>query len=138
MPVLTINLERDAYTESQLRGLLVGASELYARVLESPLERVRVFLNLYEAGAMAVGGRVAGEGGPRAPFFEAIVMQGRSAEQRQRLMLEVTDLIEEVLQEERTHIRGVCWTVPPEDWCIAGTPASVKRAQEIEARRRAG
>ncbi len=135
MPILTINLQREAYGREQLDRLLVGASELYARVLESPLERVRVFINLLDPGAVAVGGRIVAESGARAPFFEAIVMAGRPEAQKQRLMQEVTDLIEEVLQVERSGIRGVCWTVPPEDWCIAGTPASVRRAEEIAARR---
>lgn len=134
MPILTVNLQRDAYTRDQLHRLLVGASELYARVLESPLERVRVFLNLIDPGALAVGGRIVEKGGVKAPFFEAILMEGRPAEQKRRLMQEVTDLIENVLEVERAHIRGVCWSVPPEDWCIAGTPASEKRAEEIAAR----
>lgn len=137
MPILTINLQRDAYPREQLDRLLVDVSELYARVLESPLERVRVFLNLFDPHAMAVGGRIMAECELKAPFFEAIVMEGRPEEQKQRLMREVTDLIETLLQVERTHIRGVCWSVPPGDWCIAGTPASVKRAEELEARRRA-
>lgn len=137
MPILTVNLQRDAYSPEQLERLLVNASELYARVLDSPLERVRVFINLFEPGAMAVGGRVVATCDIRAPFFEAILLQGRPVEQKQRLMAGITDLLEEVLEVERTHIRGVCWSVPPEDWCIAGTPASVKRAQEIDARQRA-
>jgi len=134
MPILTVNLQRDAYTRDQLDRLLVDASELYARVLESPLERVRVFLNLIDPGALAVGGRIVAGSASRAPFFEAIVMEGRPSEQKRRLMQEVTDLLEGVLEVERSLIRGVCWSVPPEDWCIAGTPASEKRAEEIAAR----
>ena len=94
MPILTINLQREAYGREQLDRLLVGASELYARVLESPLERVRVFINLLDPGALAVGGRIVAESGARAPFFEAIVMAGRPEAQKQRLMQEVTDLID--------------------------------------------
>lgn len=136
MPILTINLQRDTYDQAQLDRLLIGASALYASALDSPVERVRVFLNFFDAGAMAVGGKLVSQGGLQAPFFEAILLRGRPAEQKERLMQGVTDLIEDVLRVERRHIRGVCWSVPPEDWCIAGTPASVKRSQEIEARQK--
>lgn len=136
MPILRINLQRDAFSEEQLEQLLERASELYASVLDSPLERVRVFLHLIEPGLMAIGGKVAATSGINAPFFEAIVLEGRPQEQKQHLMAGITGLLEEVLQVERKHIRGACWTVPPEDWCIAGTPASAKRAGEIAARKR--
>ena len=134
MPILTVNLQRDAHTQEQLERLLVDASALYASVLDSPVERVRVFINLFDPTAMAVGGRVVASSGTRAPFFEAILLQGRPREQKQALMEKLTDLLEEVLEVERAHIRGVCWSVPPDDWCIAGTPASEKRAQEIAER----
>ena len=136
MPILTVNLPRDAVSAEQQERLLVQASELYASALDSPVDRVRVFLNLMDPGAMAVGGRVVARGGAVAPFFEAILLEGRPREQKERLMVGLTDLLEEVLQVERKHIRGVCWSVPPDDWCIAGTPASLKRAQEIAARKR--
>lgn len=138
MPILNIKLARDAYSPSQLETLLVQASELYARVLESPIERVRVFIDLLDPGAMAVGGRVVSRGAARAPFFEVMVLAGRPPEQKLRLMEELTGLLETVLGVERKHIRGLCRSVDPDDWCIAGSPASVQRAGEIRARREAG
>lgn len=137
MPILTVHLSCDTYAGEQLERLLVSASEIYARVLDSPLERVRVFLNLIERDAMAVGGEVVATSDRHAPFFEAIVLEGRPAQQKQLLMEAITDLLEDVLQVDRAGIRGVCWSVPPEDWCIAGTPASTKRAREIRARENA-
>ncbi len=134
MPILKLKLTRDSYSQEQLDKLLLEASSLYARVLESPVERVRVFVDLLEPGAVAVGGKLVSQDSPRAPFFEAFLLAGRPPEQKRRLMAELTDLLAEVLQVERTHIRGVCWHVDPDDWCIAGTPASVQRAKEIQAR----
>ena len=41
-----------------------------------------------------------------APYFTAIVLEGRPVEQRHRLLAEVTDLIVEVLDATRSRVRG--------------------------------
>ncbi len=134
MPILRINLATDSCSDVQMRALLKEGSALYAEVLESPIERVRVFVNRLDPAAMAVGGEIIADTGMQAPFFEVIILAGRAQAQKQRLMAAVTDLLSRVLEIERGPIRGVCWEVPPDNWCIAGTPASIQRAQEIQAR----
>ena len=134
MPIMEIHLARDAYEDEQLEQLSSECSELYARVLQSPVERVRVFIHEHRASAMAVGGVPVSRGAAPAPYFQFIVLQGRPLDQRHALLTGFTDLIEKILGAQRNLIRGACWPVPPEDWAIGGTPASVKRAAEVAAR----
>lgn len=57
--------------------------------------------------------------------------------QRQALITGFTDIVEEVLGAPRERILGGCWSIAPEDWAIGGVPASVKRADEVAARKAA-
>jgi phenylpyruvate tautomerase PptA (4-oxalocrotonate tautomerase family) len=134
MPVVNFQLVEGLHTDAQLRTLLIEASALYASVLESPIDRVRVFINLRPAHLVAVGGVPLNEGGTYAPFFDCFVMAGRSLEQRHLVLAGFTDLLVKVLGVDRSQIRGVCRPVDPENWAIAGVPASIQRAAEIEAR----
>lgn len=134
MPIMEIHLAKGAYEDEQLEALSIKCSQLYARVLESPVERVRVFIHEHRACAMAVGGVPVSKGARPAPYFQFIVLQGRPVEQKHALLTGFTDLIEDILGVDRKLIRGGCWPIPPEDWAIAGTPASIKRAAEVAAR----
>ncbi len=137
MPVMFIHLKENAFSEERRTELLVKASELYAEILESPIDRVRIFINTYQSATLAVGGKVVTDDEPGAPFFEFIVMQGRPLKQRLRCMEEITRLIASTLEVDENTIRCACWPVPPEDWGIAGTPASLIREKEIADRKEA-
>lgn len=119
----------------QERRLLIEGSRLYAAVLDSPLERVRAFVHHLAPTSVAVAGRIVAEGGDPAPFFSALAMTGRPAEQRHRLLAELTDLLADVLRVDRSLVRGHVIEVDPDNWGIAGRPASAVRAAEIAARR---
>ena len=134
MPIMEIHLAEDAYEDEQLERLTVECSKLYAKVLQSPIERVRVFIHEHRPCAMAVGGVPVSQGGKPAPYFQFIVLEGRPLEQKHALLTGFTDLIENILGVQRGLIRGGCWPIPPEDWAIGGMPASVKRAAEVAAR----
>ncbi len=134
MPILTVHLQHEACSGEQLNEFMKQASELYAAALECPLARVRVFMNLYAPDRVAVAGRITSESGARAAYFEFLALQGRPLEQRHRLLEGFTDLLQDILGVERSVIRGVCHNIAPEDWAIAGTPASVARQKEIAAR----
>ena len=135
MPILTVQLKKDAWTREQLSEFMQEASELYAAALECPVDRVRVFLNLHEPEHVAVAGRITSDSGAQAAYFEFLALEGRPLEQRHQLLEGFTDLLQNVLGIERSVIRGACRNVAPEDWAIAGTPASVARQEEIEARK---
>lgn len=124
-----------ACTPEQERRLLIEGSRLYAAVLDAPLNRVRAFVHHLAPTGVAVAGRIVAEGGDPSPFFTALAMAGRPAEQRHRLLAEMTDLLIDVLQVDPPLVRGQVIEVDPDNWGIAGKPASLVRAAEIAARR---
>ncbi len=134
MPIMEIHLAEGAYEDEQLERLSVECSRWYAKVLQSPIERIRVFIHEHRACAMAVDGVPVSRGARPAPYFQFIVLQGRPVEQRHALLTGFTDLIVDILGVNRGLVRGGCWPIPPEDWAIGGTPASIKRAEEVAAR----
>ncbi len=105
-------------------------SARYAEVLESPLSRIRAYVTLHRPEHWAAGGVP----GVEAPYFTAIVLEGRPAEQRHRLLGAFTDILVDTLGVERSLVRGRIIQVPPDDWAIGGVPASAARRTEIAAR----
>jgi 4-oxalocrotonate tautomerase len=134
MPILDIQLVEGQYSDAQCERLLLEASRYYAQALKSPIERVRVFLQMIPCRHAAVGGQLVSAGAPAAPYFQFLVLQGRSLEERQTLLRGFTDLIVDILGADRRLVRGACWPIDPENWAIAGVPASVQRAAEVQAR----
>lgn len=132
MPIAHFHLVEP--TPEQQREVLVRATEVYADVFESPVDRIRIFIHTYSATAAAVGGVPVAEGAAASPFFICLAMGGRPIEQQQRAIAGMTDMLEEVLGVERSVIRGLVTEVNPETWGIAGEPASKIRAAEIAAR----
>ena len=136
MPIVTFHLAEGAASEAQCEQLMSQASAAYAEILESPIERVRVFINVYSAKRLAVGGAVLAEDSQGAPYFEYLVLQGRPASQRQALMSTFTTLVADVLAIDKGLVRGRCVQLDPEDWGIGGTLASELRKKEIDSRAR--
>jgi 4-oxalocrotonate tautomerase family enzyme len=131
MPVLEVHLQEGHHSPEQHATLLARMSAAYAAVLESPVERIRAYLVLHRPEHWTAGGV---SGGEPAPYFTAIVLEGRSVEQRHRLLAELTDLLVGVLGVDRGRVRGRIVRVDPEDWAIGGVPASAARRDEIAAR----
>lgn len=134
MPILEYHLAEGAYSDAQCERLLVESSALYAEVLKAPMDRIRVFIHLHKPGMVAVAGLPLSKGGTPAPYFHFLVLEGRPLDERHRLLTGFTDLVVEILGAERSFVRGGCWPIPPENWCIGGTPASLMRAAEVKAR----
>lgn len=134
MPILEYHLVENVYTDEQCEQLLVESSKLYAEVLKSPIDRVRVFIHLHKPTMAATAGVPISRGGRSAPSFHFLVLQGRPMEERLALLTGFTDLLVNLLGAERSLVRGGCWPIPPEDWAIGGTPASAMRAAEVKVR----
>jgi 4-oxalocrotonate tautomerase len=134
MPVLNYHLVEDQYTPAQHERLLLESSRFFAEVLKCPIDRVRVFINLHRPELFAVGGHLVINTGARAPYFTFVVLEGRSLEDRQKLLTGFTDIVVEVLGVDRGLVRGGIVPVAPENWAIGGEPASRKRADEVRAR----
>ncbi|MCK9506150.1 MAG: hypothetical protein M0Q95_18455 [Porticoccaceae bacterium] len=134
MPVVNFHIVREACSAEQCDRLLKSASQLYSEVLSSPMERVRAFVTLRNADECAVAGDTVSNNQLHAPFFEFIVLKGRSLDERQQLMTGFTSLLVEVLGVAPGLVRGRCIRVHPQDWCIGGMGADSLREQEIAAR----
>jgi 4-oxalocrotonate tautomerase family enzyme len=131
VPVLEVHLVEGDHSPDAVARLLAETSRRYAAVLESPVERIRAYATLHPREHWAVGGET---GAAPAPYFTAIVLEGRPVEQRHRLLAELTDLVVDVLGVARSRVRGRIIQVPPDDWAIGGVPASGARPDEIAAR----
>jgi len=134
MPIANFHLVEGKSTPEQNERLLKEACRLYAEVLGAPMDRVRAFITLHRADQFAVAGDLASNNNLHAPFFDFIVLEGRSLEQRHRLHAGFTDLIVDILGVPRELVRGGCRRVEPEDWSIGGKPAAQLREAEIRAR----
>lgn len=130
MPILEVHLVEGEHTPAQHAELLARLSGRYAEVLDSPLERIRAYVTLHRPEHWATGGDL----GVEAPYFTAIVLEGRPVEQRHRLLGAFTDILVDTLHVDRRLVRGRIIQVPPDDWAIGGVPASAARRSEIAAR----
>ena len=135
MPILNFHLVRGQHDAARVETLLVKASELFAAVLECPIERVRVFVTEHAPNLFCVGGKLVSQSEQVAPYFSFIVLEGRPQDHRERLLRGFTDLVVEILGAPRANVRGGIVPVAPSDWSIGGTLASALRQGEIEARR---
>ncbi len=134
MPILNVHLVDGLHTPEQHSRLLTEMSARYAEVLGSAMERLRAYLTLHPPGHWATAGVPADVAPVSAPYFTAIVLEGRSPEQRQRVLAELTDILVDVLGVRRELVRGHVVRVHPDDWGIGGIPASAARAAEIRDR----
>ncbi|GAY07943.1 tautomerase family protein [Pseudonocardia sp. N23] len=130
MPIFEVHVVADRHPPERLDTLLRELSARYAEVLESPVERVRGFVTAHRAEHVSAGGVTGAE----APYATALVLRGRPAEQRHRLIAAFTDVLVDVLGAARGSVRVRIEQVDPDDWGIAGVPAAAARAAEIAAR----
>ena len=134
MPVVNFHLVNNCCSAEQKTRLLQRASDLYSQVLLSPMARVRAIITVHAADEFAVAGEMVSGNPLHAPYFEFIVLEGRSLDERQQLMTGLTSLLVDTLGVDRTSVRGRCIRVEPQDWSIGGIGADVLRAQEISER----
>ena len=133
MPVVEVHLVAGAHDDAAVATLLARLSHAYAEVLSSPVGRIRAAVTLRAPEHWAVGGVT---GGDAAPYFTAVVLEGRPVEQRHRLLATFTDLVVETLGVDRSRVRGRIVQVPPDDWAVGGVPAATARRAEIADRER--
>ncbi|MDM3975289.1 tautomerase family protein [Mycobacterium marseillense] len=134
MPIVTFHLIEDRYAPECLEELLDRASSVYAQVLASPIDRVRAFIVAYRPEYATVSGVTVSRGAEPAPYFEFLVLRGRPVSERHALLAAFTDLLSDLLGARRDLIRGRVVQLDPDDWAIAGVPATAARESEIQAR----
>jgi phenylpyruvate tautomerase PptA (4-oxalocrotonate tautomerase family) len=130
MPILEVHLVEGMHTPAQHAELLSAMSARYAEVLESSLDRVRAYVTLHQPELWATAGVPASA--RSAPYFTAIVFEGRPLERR-RLLGAFTDIIVDVLGVDRRLVHGRIIPVHPEDWAIGGVPAGIARRGQLGA-----
>lgn len=134
MPVVEFHLVAGQVTAEQAERLLTEGTARYAETLASPIDRIRAFVTLRDPAHVSVGGIPASRSGVHAPYVTCVMMANRPLEQRQAALAALTDLVVEVLGVPADVVRARAELVAPEDWAIAGVPASVARAAEMRAR----
>ena len=137
MPIVNFRLVAGQHSDEQIGDLLMRSSELFAEVLEAPLDRIRAFVDEVRPQAAMVGGELVAAGAPEAPYFDFLLFAGRPLEHAHRLLVGFTDLLVECTGADRSLIRGSVRFVDPAHWAIAGGPASIVRKAEVEARAQA-
>lgn len=134
MPIVHFHLPESLAGREQVETIAEKATAIYAEALDSPVERIRVYTHIVPDYCIAVGGKTVAAGASPAPFFEFFVLKGRPLMQRNRVAAEFTDMLSLTLACDASIIRGVCNEVEPDNWSIAGKPASAIRQAEITAR----
>jgi 4-oxalocrotonate tautomerase family enzyme len=134
MPILNYHLVEGQFDQRSMERLLLESSRFFAEVLRCPVERVRVFITLHRPELFAAGGQLCSSSGTKAPYFTLTLLEGRSLEDRHKLLRGLTDIVVDVLEVDRAWVRGGITLVHPENWAIAGEPASIARQAEIRAR----
>ena len=134
MPIVEYRLVAGQHGDEAVARLLRKSCALLSEVLEAPMERVRAVAHEVAPSRFCVGGTLVSDGADEAPYFSFFLLDGRTEEQRARLLAGFTDLIVECLGTPRDLVRGGIWIVAPSDWAIAGVPAATARRDEVAAR----
>ena len=66
------------------------------------------------------------------PFIQINIIEGRSAEKKERLIREVTDSVADILESPVENVRVMIQEMPAAHWGIAGE--SVKKRNEEKSR----
>ena len=101
MPIVKFHLADKDISDGQIESVIEQATQIYAEVLDSPVDRIRVFVDLHAPNLIGVGGKLVSKGGKNAPFFEFIVMKGRSLEQRQAIAEQFTNILAVTLKVDK-------------------------------------
>ena len=141
MPIANIHVLA-GHPRPVLQQLLREASATLARVIESPIDRLQVWITEVDPALYAVAGEPADQvlqHTPRAqveiPLIRMALMEGRSIERLHQVMAAMSEVTARVLGGDLMRVRVQIDHVAPDRWAIGGQPASVLRAAELAARR---
>ena len=140
MPIANIHVLA-GHPRPVLQQLLREASATLARVIESPVDRLQVWITEVDPGLYAIAGEPADQvlqHTPRAqaeiPLIRMALMEGRPTEKLHAVMAAMTEVTARVLGGDPMRVRVQIDHVAPDRWAIGGQPASVLRAAELAAR----
>ena len=133
MPYLRVDLAGPV-DGSVKRQLLGRGAEEFARIVDSPVERVRTQVLEWPPDSFAVGGVPISESGQQAPIIWVEMLEGRPPEIYGQLVSGLSELVAAILGIGLDRVRVRINEIRPELWGIAGRPAAEVRGAEIAAR----
>jgi 4-oxalocrotonate tautomerase family enzyme len=137
MPFLRVDLAAPVAPEVK-RELLRRTAELFAEIIESPVDRIRTQVHELPGDSFAVGGVALAESHQtQAPFITLDLFRGRPAEQRTALIERMSQLVADLVGAPVDRVRLRINEVEPGNWGIGGVPANELRKPEIDARSQA-
>lgn len=135
MPVVMFQVPEAVSSDEAAQSITRAACELLGQVLEAPSDRIRAYMTTLPNTHVCAGGDVVSASGVPAPFYQFFVLADRSAVQVSALHEGFAALLAEHLKIDRSIIRGTCIRISPDDWAIAGKPASEIRKAELDKRK---
>ncbi|ONY16789.1 4-oxalocrotonate tautomerase [Burkholderia cenocepacia] len=123
MPTLEVFLPagHDAARKAELIARLTGAT---VDAIGAPIESVRVLLTELPATHIGLGGRSAADGAPPSlPVIVAILIAGRTDEQKRALIAALSDAGAHVLDAPLQATRVIIKDIPNTDFGIGGKTA---------------
>ena len=140
MPVANINVLA-GHPRPVLQQLLREVSAAYADILQSPIDRLQVWITEIDPALYAIGGEPADAllaAGDRAaleiPLARLVMMANRPIDQVESAIVRLTEIIARVLGTDPERVRIEVQPVAAERWGIGGVQASVKRQAELAQR----
>lgn len=140
MPAANINVLR-GHPRAELRRLVVEVSDIIARVIDAPKDRLEVWVTEIDPDLWGVCGEPASDVLQRAPladvempFIQMVLLAGRPKSQHSALIADISAAVARILGARQDRVRVHIAEASPESWGVGGIPAAVRRADEIRAR----
>ncbi|MBY4870016.1 4-oxalocrotonate tautomerase [Burkholderia sp. Bp9017] len=123
MPTLEVFLPA-GHDDAHKAELIARLSHATVDAIGAPLESVRVLLTELPASHIGLGGRTAADGAPPSlPVIVAILIAGRTDEQKRALIAALSDAAAAVLDAPLQATRVIVKDIPNTDFGIGGLTA---------------
>ncbi|KUZ27267.1 4-oxalocrotonate tautomerase [Burkholderia territorii] len=123
MPTLEVFLPA-GHDDARKADLITRLSTATVDAIGAPLESVRVLLTELPATHVGLGGRTAADGAPPSlPVIVAILIAGRTDEQKRALIAALSDAAANVLDAPLQATRVIVKDIPNTDFGIGGRTA---------------
>jgi len=123
MPTLEVFLP-EGHTSAIKAGLIAALTTATVDSIGAPAESVRLLINELPGTNFGIGGKTAADGAsPSLPVILAILIAGRTEQQKVALIAALSRTCAEILDAPLAAIRVMIKDIPNTDFGIAGTTA---------------